>query len=404
MRREELFGRQPRRPGWLFAVRSARSDLQSALTLPFHGSSIGLVLASLLPGIRDLRAPLAAGYMWLLAGWLLFHSRIPSRDEATGGIDALYALENATTSVGLAVALSFLAYLIGSLSQAVSDWLVHRHERWTARPGYRVYPLWERISLLLPQAHPLSWATRRSLIDRALEVIRAVRDKIGMDNDEWWFRHARHLGVTDTFESWLDRAEFQVYEREFTEPPSAKEYRHRPRPFPGDDLPPEDRTAHLKEQGVYAAIADLRDPGEPLMWGMDDASIARGLIGELPLVARRLIGVEQDLFGNVDRINSEAELRFAIALPLLALTPILTFTMGLPTWLVPIALVAGLLLTGALYLQGLSRRRLANDTLVDFTRIERVELPSLERIKRRADEDFPEPEPSSTAERREAGR
>jgi hypothetical protein len=86
------------------------------------------VLASLLPGVRELRAPLAAGYLWLLAAWLLFYDNVPSKEEASGAVDALCGLNDAATAIGLAIALSFLAYIIGSLSQALTDSLVRVHE------------------------------------------------------------------------------------------------------------------------------------------------------------------------------------------------------------------------------------------------------------------------------------
>jgi hypothetical protein len=324
------------------------------------------VLGSLLPGIRDLRAPLAAGYLWLLAGWLLFHSRVPGRGEATGALDALYALDDATTSLGLAVALSFLAYIIGSLSQAVSEWLVRVHEGLTGflAPRDTFYRGEFSLKSLL-RAEPLSWSTRGLLADRAREAIRAVTEKIGQDNDEWWLRNARNLGMATAVSYWVGRSGRLLK--------------------PWDEVPTsEDIVAELKKGGAYAAAFVHQDEPPWPLWAMDDDTVAIALVGELPLVSRQLIGVEQDLFGNVDRIQSEAELRFAIALPLLVLMPVLGFTIGLPIWLVPVALFVGFLLIAAIYLQGLSKRRLANDTLVDFTRIERVELPSLERIKRRA--------------------
>jgi chromosome segregation ATPase len=75
------------------------------------------MLASLLPGIRELRAPLAAGYLWLLVGWLAFHSHLPAREQANGVIEALYNLEGLVSALGFGVAVSFAAYLIGSFSQ-----------------------------------------------------------------------------------------------------------------------------------------------------------------------------------------------------------------------------------------------------------------------------------------------
>lgn len=74
-------------------------------------------MAALLPGLRELRAPLAAGYVWLLDLWLLFGTHIPSSDEATGVVARIYELDGVVADLGGGVALSFVAYLVGSLSQ-----------------------------------------------------------------------------------------------------------------------------------------------------------------------------------------------------------------------------------------------------------------------------------------------
>jgi hypothetical protein len=77
------------------------------------------VLASLIPGLRELKGSLAAGFLWLTVLWLIFHSYIPERDEATGPIAALYEAGDALSAIGFGIALSFLAYLIGSLSEGL---------------------------------------------------------------------------------------------------------------------------------------------------------------------------------------------------------------------------------------------------------------------------------------------
>lgn len=79
------------------------------------------MLATLLPGIRHVRAPLAAGYLWLLALWTVAASHWPHRAEADGLAKTLYEASDQTSIVGKAVAASFIAYLLGSLSEAIFE-------------------------------------------------------------------------------------------------------------------------------------------------------------------------------------------------------------------------------------------------------------------------------------------
>lgn len=75
------------------------------------------MLASLLPGLRDLRAPLAAGYLWLAAGWLYFAPQLPaSVNDAAGVLKDIYRVVDASNSVAVAAGLTFIAYLLGILS------------------------------------------------------------------------------------------------------------------------------------------------------------------------------------------------------------------------------------------------------------------------------------------------
>jgi len=73
------------------------------------------VLASLLPGIRELRAPLAAGFIWVAFFYLVLGS--PVRADAPGPIQELLELSDSFGTALTGVAVSFIAYLIGSLSQ-----------------------------------------------------------------------------------------------------------------------------------------------------------------------------------------------------------------------------------------------------------------------------------------------
>src|SRR6185437_6366160 len=86
---------------------------------PLEGvMSEGSMLTSLLPGIRELRAPLAAGYLWLAAVWILFAHDVPARHDADGAWADAYRFVDAASVFGLAAAISFAAYLIGTLSVA----------------------------------------------------------------------------------------------------------------------------------------------------------------------------------------------------------------------------------------------------------------------------------------------
>jgi hypothetical protein len=74
------------------------------------------MLASLLPGLRDLRTPLATGYLWLIGLWLLMHQHVPKNvHEATGPIQSVYQLGALAGTTACLAAVSFVAYVMGSI-------------------------------------------------------------------------------------------------------------------------------------------------------------------------------------------------------------------------------------------------------------------------------------------------
>ncbi|MGW5689140.1 hypothetical protein [Nonomuraea sp. NPDC003754] len=78
------------------------------------------MLANLVPGIRDLRAPLAAGYLWLVVAWLTWARHLPTPDKATDLLADAYRLGSTAGLPAVGVALSFAAYIIGLFSTSVS--------------------------------------------------------------------------------------------------------------------------------------------------------------------------------------------------------------------------------------------------------------------------------------------
>jgi hypothetical protein len=50
------------------------------------------MLAQILPGFRDFRAPLVTGYLWLLAAWILLGKPLPSKARKDGLLGMVNAL------------------------------------------------------------------------------------------------------------------------------------------------------------------------------------------------------------------------------------------------------------------------------------------------------------------------
>lgn len=74
-------------------------------------------LSQVLPAVRQVRAPLVGGYLWLLAGWLRWSESVPESSTADQNRywHALARLVDEVGSVGAFAAVSVAAYLIGSL-------------------------------------------------------------------------------------------------------------------------------------------------------------------------------------------------------------------------------------------------------------------------------------------------
>jgi uncharacterized membrane protein len=159
------------------------------------------VLASLLPGLRELRAPLSAGYLWLLAAWLLVESHVAGRKGATGVLGSLYELGTAAGAVGVAAAVSFIAYLVGSISE----------ELWE-EPWRRAMLAWRRPRSDAPEA----WKTPSLSNDglRSIQLlVSTASDRIhdvGLKPEDVRWQHAMPTTVTEgeptgDMDFWLGR-------------------------------------------------------------------------------------------------------------------------------------------------------------------------------------------------------
>jgi hypothetical protein len=101
------------------------------------------MLATLLPGVREVRTPLAVGYAWLLTLWLAVGSRLPEPGKAHGLLADVYRLAHGAGLVAVGIAVSVGAYLLGvssakiglSITYALGD-VIRRTPAGPLTPGY----------------------------------------------------------------------------------------------------------------------------------------------------------------------------------------------------------------------------------------------------------------------------
>jgi hypothetical protein len=114
------------------------------------------------------------------------------------------------------------------------------------------------------------------------------------------------------------------------------------------------------------------------------SDLVRRMIDELPLIARRLPGEQQEQFLEVTRLKAEVEFRFALAVPLVVTSSVIAAGLRLSTvaWLLVtvVAAIAGF----GLLIDGWRRDRLRNDLLIELLAIGKAKSPTLERLLERA--------------------
>jgi hypothetical protein len=93
------------------------------------------MLSSLMPGLRELRTPLAVGHLWLANVWILLGAPLPKAQPTTGAISSVWTLGSYIGKPGVAAVIAFAAYLVGSFLE-VSPLRLWEHggrPRWVNR-------------------------------------------------------------------------------------------------------------------------------------------------------------------------------------------------------------------------------------------------------------------------------
>jgi hypothetical protein len=251
------------------------------------------ILSTILPGVRTLRAPLAAGALVLFAIWLAVAPVKPAAKQ-TGVPGILHTGYDSLSPIAATAVLTAAAYLVGSV--------VFTMETWAA---------------------------------------------------EFWIRNAWSAALINWLEGQvvdpdaLDGTAREKYEALIT----AK--RKSARGFPGELLSP-----------IWAPRGSLRLRQE-----------------EWRFVRYRLMSQHPELFAELDRLESEGDLRLAVGPPIAALGIVAAWKTGplLPAVLIAAASAA---IGIASMLTSLRAANQAEELVVDLLRTGMVELPLLEEVRR----------------------
>lgn len=317
------------------------------------------MLANLLPGIRELRAPLATGYIWLLTFWLWIPDHFKDKPPTEGALGDIARLAHYSGRLGVGIALSFVAYLIGALSE-----LFNYH---MTRLGSFIH--WYRFvasDIRLQRRLDLSGArVRRRDEPRIADMEERIKIRWAI-----WREDRRASFQVGPAKITIQRRDFFDYEIfGATKDPS----------YWGSVAI---RDAQYTTQGLYSLaevagrVAPERDSkrrGLPPLYARLSATFAY-LIRETYKLGNDLLGKEPELFSAYDRLIAEYAFRIGIAAPLIAL--ILTLTVRwTPLWLLTLLPLLLLLKTGA------ERRMEAGDLLAEAARQGRISVvlpPDLE--------------------------
>lgn len=296
-------------------------------------------LTTLLPGLREIRAPLAGGYLWILLIWLIADpdKPMPGGDRP---YDRLGDLAEAVGPIGVGVAGSVAAFLIGSLAVAVVrrslDFIRERRRRHLEYNSYLLR--WDR---------PKEWVP--------LDAIRSIA---GLESPPEYLRETAADGALASAMRGLASRELGSQWRNLEAGIKASEDREGEAAF--------ELTVHESEVpvAVLQIPSDRAGSGPALErreYEIPRFSPQRDLLSDLSLILTRLVEWAPVTGTKIERLYSEAEFRLAIAVPLSGLLLFFFATTSLWWFL-------GLLLPAALILQGLSLEREGGLELVDALR------------------------------------
>jgi hypothetical protein len=273
--------------------------------------------------------------------WLIWGRHLPDATHSSGLLKQIYEVSKSTGKPATIGAVSFIAYLIGVLSVALSDWLTRFPNKWRESLANNLYrgKLTEGLGLRLLRTE-----------DRVRRALRfAISARMKSVHVEHFLSSMIKADSMDDFASEL--------RSKMRHPSQNNKIIYRVLGSPTVE-------ATLDEEDRYELFQEVRNAVTN--------HLLSNLLDDLPLVPARLLGRDADLYDAYDRLRAEAQFRAAVALPLIpfAITLSLAARSAVYLLLLPMAFI--------LLLTAFQRRRESEYMLAESIYANRVKTPVLE--------------------------
>jgi hypothetical protein len=344
------------------------------------------VLMNLLPGLRDLRAPLAAGYLWLITLWLALDRLgwLPAKRPAgTGEVAQLWSLGGTLGKTVLLAALTFLAYLVGSfLEMDPEGRMVARYLSnisFTRMPWYADY-----INGVVEDYRPWSMSKPDSLRSAlAVSSVAGMRVAHSISQEARWdllkLFQQRNAISTHTYDSELTELVSKSENKSTYIPDGPLFSQLSDAPQVTDLILSEESDASAKWRAKqYKRHGSMGGVSIPYAIRIayaeaDGDKIIVAIIDEMTQLASRLLVKNNDLYARYDKFMAEASLRINVSLPLASLLIVATLLSGIPLWLKPVLVILALAFGFLLCRQGVLRAVSARDVIAQALIIDEIQ-------------------------------
>jgi hypothetical protein len=326
------------------------------------------MLMNLLPGLRELRAPLVSGYLWLISAWLFLGRMgwLPSeRPRGNGEVARLWDLGGTLGKTVVLAVITFIAYLIGSFVEINPD----------GRIAQRFL-----TPLALADRQPWYMGLGFSEFDAASKLVRELglqylnlRRSARRGPEQFRTYPVTGVKVSRAISGEAMKDLSDLFERRNVIPD-----RDHFREVARDRL---DSLLMARDEAAMAVEAIEDD----VVRRMAQESIAASVIDEMQQLASRLLVRNQDLYGKYDRQMAEASVRINISVPLTLMLVLAVWLSSLPLWSQVLLTLLSLAFGFMLLRQGFLRAMSARDVIVQALAIGEVEsryVPSEEASKK----------------------